>query len=408
MSARILLLLHLGWRNLWRNPRRTVITILVVSVGVWSILTLSVVLNALAASSRDTTLKLMMGDGQIHARGYRDDPTAAHDMPIPEGRLRRTLKGADIQAYAERVRVTAIVQSEYRTLPVTLVGVLPVQEARISVIPHEIASGKYLSGPDDPGLVLGRNLARRLKTRVGKRVVIMTEDRNGHLVERAFTVVGLFAATVRAEDQFIFTGLHTAQAFTGLGNALSEISFAATRSSELSKLLIRLKQSAPKLDIKSWKELAPLPFAVSAYVDLILNIWLGIAVSVVTLGIVNTQLMAVLERTHEFGLVQALGMRPRLVLWEVTLETVWLNCLGVAVGVVAAIATVHAFPNGLYLGFLSKGAEVFGGDSRLHLAVNSVQFVRYGLIVWSLGTVATLIPARRASRVSPIEAMNRT
>jgi ABC-type lipoprotein release transport system permease subunit len=399
------LLVPLAWRNLWRNPRRTIITLLVVSVGLWSILTLSVVLEALSASSRNTTLQVMTGEGQIHAPGYRDDPTAAHRMAPPSQRLARVLSSAD--RYVARVRLSAIVQSEYKTLPVTLVGVTPLAERRISVIPGQIVTGHYLNGPNDAGLVLGRNLAKRLKTRIGKRVVVMTENADGRLAERAFRIVGLFAGSVRAEDEFVFTGIVPAQAFTGMGNQISEISFFATSDSALPGVIAALRKAASQLDVQSWQELAPLPYAVSAYVDLIILIWIFIAVSLVTMGIVNTQLMAVFERTREFGLLQALGMRPIWVLLEVALETMWLNSIAVAVAVGAAIGLVQSFPD-LDLGFLARGAEIFGGDHLLHLHVSVGNFVRYSLIIWLLGVIATLWPARRASKVSPVKAMGRT
>ena len=193
MMDRFRLLLPLAWRSLWRNPRRTIITVLVVSVGLWSILTFAVLLRAWSESSRDTTLKMMTGEGQIHAAGYLDDPTAAHRMPPPGGALARVLQTRKlVAASAPRVRVSAIVQSEYKTLPITLAGVVPKAERRLSAIPSDIAQGRYLDGPQDPGIVLGRNLAKRLKTRVGKRVVVMAQDANGKLAERAFQVVGLY------------------------------------------------------------------------------------------------------------------------------------------------------------------------------------------------------------------------
>lgn len=408
MIARFFLLLPLAWRNLWRNPRRTIITVLVVSVGVWSILSLSIVLEALAASSRDTTLKLMTGEGQIHAIGYRDDPTVAHRMPPPDRRLAHVLQSSDVRAYAVRVRVSAIVQSEYKTLPVTLVGVTPAAERRMSMIPHQIAAGRYLNGPHDESIVLGRNLAARLKTQTGRRVVLMVQGTDGRLHERAFRVAGLFTGPLHAEDDFVFTGVATAQSVTGIGKDISEIAFLAVNTDAVPRVIAALRKAAPNRDVESWKQLAPLPFAISAYVDLVLAIWLGIAVSAVTLGIVNTQLMAVLERTREFGLLQALGMKPRWVLVEVALETVWLNSIGVVAGMAAAIAFVHAFPGGLDLGLLARGAEIFGGSRVLDLQVNGADFLRYSAIVWGLGVLATLWPALRAAMINPIEAMSHT
>jgi ABC-type lipoprotein release transport system permease subunit len=401
------LLLPLAWRNLWRNPRRTVITLLVVMVGLWSILTFAVLVRAWAASSRDTTLRLMTGEGQIHAPGYRDDPAIDHRMPWPNTDLLRQLHSPSVGAFALRVRVGAIVQSEYETLPATLVGVTPQEERRMSVIPAQIASGHYLGGSDDIGIVLGRKLAKRLKTRIGKRVVIMATATDGHLAERAFRVIGLFAATQAAEDEFAFTGIRTAQAFTAMGSDISEVAFDATGEQALPALVAGLRNAAPGLDVQTWKELAPLSYAVDTFFSEFVTMWLWIMFTLMATGIVNTQLMAVLQRRREFGLVQALGMRPQLVLLEVALESMLLIGIGVIAGAVLALATVRAFSSGLDLGFLARGAEVIGAGHVLYPRVNAGDFVLNSLIVWALSVLATLWPARRASRVSPVEAMSR-
>jgi len=403
----IRLLLPLAWRNLWRNPRRTIITLLVVSVGLWSILTFAVMLKAWSASSRDTTLKMMTGEGQIHAAGYRDDPTVAHRIPPPRGALANVLASPAVAAHAERVRISAIVQSEYKTLPVTLTGVIPAQERAVSVLPVQIPEGRYLKGPADPGIVLGRNLAKRLKTRLGKRVVVMAQDANGRLAERAFRVVGLFAGPQQIEDGFAFTGIRAAQSFTGINDDISEIVFDSVSEERLPGLLGDLRKAAPKLDIQSWKTLAPLAYAVSTFFNEFVMMWLWVMFALMAIGIVNTQLMAVFERTREFGLLQALGMRPRLVLLDVALESALLIGIGVLFGVAFAMASVQAFSNGLDLGFLGRGAELVGAGRILYPRIDAGDFILYSAIVWLLGVIATLWPARRASKVSPVEAMGR-
>lgn len=407
MMSRLPLLLPLAWRSLWRNPRRTLITMLVVSVGLWSILAFAVLMQAWSASSRDATVRLMTGEGQIHATGYLDDPTAAHVMTLPAGKLATLLASPAVSASAPRVRVSAIVQSEYKTLPITLTGVVPQDERRISDIPAHVVQGRYLNDPDDTGILLGRNLAKRLKTRAGKRVVVMAQDAQGHLAERAFKVVGLYAASQQAEDEFAFTGLKPAQSLTGIGNAISEITFDAAQDKALPTLVANLQAAAPGLDIQSWKTLAPLSYAMSTFFNEYIMMWLWMMFALMAIGIVNTQLMAVFERVREFALLQALGMRPRLVLWEVALESVMLIGLGVATGNLLALISVQAFPSGIDLGFLGRGAEMFGGGRILHLHVNARDFALYSAIVWAAGVIAALWPAWRASRVSPVEAMTR-
>lgn len=407
MMDRLRLLLPLSWRSLWRNPRRTVITVLVVSVGLWSILVFAVLLRAWSDSSRDTTLRLMTGEGQIHAAGYLDDPTSAHRMAPPAGALAQVLNSPEVLAWTPRVRVSAIVQSEYKTLPITLAGVFPASERKLSDIPKDMAQGRYLNGPKDAGIVLGRNLVKRLKTRVGKRVVVMAQDANGKLAERAFQVVGIYAASQQAEDEFAFTGIATAQTMTSIGDDISEIAFDGRSDETLPKLLSVLKAAGPKLDVQSWKTLAPLSYAVSTFFNEFIMMWLWVMFALMAIGIVNTQLMAVFERVREFGLLQALGMRPRLVLYEVALESFLLIGVGVGIGIALAVTTVQAFPAGIDLGFLGRGAELVGAGRILYPHVNLGDFALYSAIIWVAGVIATLWPARRASRISPVEAMGR-
>jgi ABC-type lipoprotein release transport system permease subunit len=401
------LLLPLAWRNIWRNPRRTIITILVVSVGLWSILGFAVMLKAWSQSSRDTTLKLTTSEIEIHAPGYLDDPTIAHRMMPPAGNVAAILNSPSVTAYSPRVRISAIVQSEYKTLPLTLMGVSPREDGKISIIPSQVKQGRYLAGAAGNGIVLGRDLVRRLKTRLGKRVVVMAQAADGHLAERAFQVIGVYAAPEETEREFGFAGRTTVQRMTGAGNGISEIAIRPANGQSLSGLAAQLRAAAPNLDVQTWATLAPLAYAVSTFFNDFVVMWLWTMFVLMAIGIVNTQLMAVFERTREFGLLQALGMRPRLVLIEVTLESALLIGVGVTLGIVFAIASVRAFHNGIDLGFLAQGAEMVGAGHVLYPRIDAGDFALYSAIVWGLGVIATLWPARRASKIAPVEAMSR-
>lgn len=399
------LLFALAWRSLWRNTRRTLITLSIVAVGMWSILAFTMMLKAWALSTRDASLRLLTGEAQIHAMGYLDDPGIDHRMTEPQGRLLSALNATPITGWAPRLRVPAVVQSEYRSLGVTFLGVTPYSERKVSDLPGEIATGHYLRDADDASVVLGRHMIARLKTRVGKRVIVMSEAADGHLAEQSFTIVGAFGGMEGPQDQYAFTGLRPAQAMLGAGRDISEISFDATSDKALPGAIAALRRIAPRLDIEPWTQFAPLAYAMDQISGTYVAIWLAIMFVLMAIGIVNAQLMAVFERTREFGLLQALGMRPRLILLQVALESALLIGIGVLLGDAIAALSVAPFGHGIDLGSLAAGSERFGGGNILYPHLEPADVIVFSAIIWVLGVATALWPARRASHANPIEAM---
>jgi len=402
---RLWLLGPLAWRNLWRNPRRTLITLAVVAVGVWSILSFDVMFKAWGQSSLEESLRLLTGEGQIHAAGYLDDPGVGHSMPYPTGALLRTLTGPAVGAWSPRVRVPAIIQSEYRTRAITLLGVEPSAERRVSDLPGQMLAGRYLANDREIGIVIGADLAVKLKTRLGKRVIVMAQAADGHLAEVGLPIIGLFGNTTPAQDEYAFVGLNAAQSTLGLNGRLSEIAFDAGPHAKLEDTVATLQRAAPSLDTETWMALSPLAYTMEQFSTSYTAIWLLVMFVLMAIGIVNTQLMAVFERTREFGLLQALGMRPATIIAQVMLESALLIGVGVIAGIVLMVVTLLPFTNGLSLGFLSAGSEMAGGGGVLYPRLDPVDTVVYAAIVWVLGVLTTLWPARTAARTPPVVAM---
>jgi ABC-type lipoprotein release transport system permease subunit len=404
------LLLDLAWRNLWRNWRRTLILLLAVGVGVWSLTSTSAFMQAWSASSLDAGLRNMTGQGEIHATGYRDDPGVSHRMPTPSGRLLQRLDSQEVAHWALRVSVPAVIQSEYETYPVTLTGIVPARERGLSFIADTISQGHYLQASDDNGLLLGRKLAARLHTGLGRRVVLMSQGADGTLAERGFKVVGIFSSNPDNETGLVFTGLATSQEMLGLHDNqhrdITGVSFALHDIAGLNGFIHALRTAAPQLDIQPWNVLLPLVSAINQLSDSFIWVWLAIMFTLLAFGIVNTLLMSLFERTREFGLLQALGLKPRLIFLHVMLETVLLVGLGMFLGLLAGASTIFAFHDGLDLGFLAAGAQWLGAGQVLYPRLVASEFFGSGILIWVLGVGASLWPAWRAVRKTPIDAMH--
>ncbi len=399
------LLAPLAWRNLWRNPRRTVITLIVVSVGLWSILAVASFITAWAQSSRDATLRLLIAQGQIHAEGYLDNPNINRLMDPPEGALLSALNQPAISNWVARLELPAVVQSEYKTLPVSVVGVDPDAERRISSVPQKLVEGRYLSGLDDDGVVIGLNLAKRLKTALGRRVILMVTGADGWLEERAFDVVGIYDADTAFEDTYVFTGRAAMQAMVGVGDKISQIAFEVPNEPALGGVVSSLRAAAPTLDVRQWRKLSLIMGAMDATMGAVIFVWMGVMMVMISIGVINTQLMAVFERTHEFGLLRALGLKPGHVLALVALESLLLIGLGVLIGMAMGAGTVWGLSGGIDLSAFGEALEAFKSGDVLYLKINPVDYLVFPLAIWLLGVVVALWPAWRAAKTSPVEAM---
>ena len=245
----------LAWRNVWRNPRRTAITLIVVAAGMWSIIFFNSILVAWMESSKDGALRLLIHSGQIHAAAYLDDPSIERLMSPPEGALLERLNGPDVANWATRLVLPGVIQSEYKTLGATIVGVDPAKEELMSSIPGKLVEGRYVNALEDDAVVIGLHMAERLKTGLGRRVILMSLNTDETMSEQSFDVVGIYDADQGTEDMYVFTGRAAAQAFVGLDDEIAQIAVELVDDDARGAYFEELADLAPDLDVRAWNEL---------------------------------------------------------------------------------------------------------------------------------------------------------
>ena len=407
-ALRAPLLLTLAWRNLWRHKRRTAIMLFALALGIWSM----VVMAALIRGSMEQHIKKeilnLNGHVQIHAPEYRDDPAVDHRF-TPSAALVQALAQKPMVAASARIRVPAVVSSERESAGVMLVGIDPERERGLSFISTAITSGQYLASTDDPGLLLGRKLAERLETALGRRVVLMSQDANNQIGNRGFRVVGIFDADPKAmETGYVFISLNAAQTMLKIGNSISEIAVMARDRNQLEDEVQALRAAAPELDVAPWTEVQPLLVLTEKVNNVVLLIWFAVVFAAMAFGLINTLLMAVFERTREFGLFQALGMPPRFIIGQVLIESLMLLMLALVLGNLASWASVASLSGGIDLSAFSQGLELVGVSPVIYPALAAGDVSAANIIVVVLGVLASLYPAWRASRYVPVDAITRT
>ena len=219
---------------------------------------------------------------------------------------------------ADRVRVNAIASNARHSEGVTLVGVDPGKEKQISFIARSVTSGSYLQPDDGYSVLIGKALMDRLETRIGRKLILMSQDTDKEIASRAFRISGVFRAELEAtERQFVFITLPAARDMLKMKQSLSEVSVVLPDRAKVEETAAALRSALPSgYEVHTWQELLPLATAMLKMYEALIYLWYLVAFIAMGFGIVNTILMAVLERTREFGLLRALGMRPGWIVEE--------------------------------------------------------------------------------------------
>jgi ABC-type lipoprotein release transport system permease subunit len=398
----------LAWRNLWRNHRRTLIMLLAIATGVWAMIFMSALMRGMTDDMMRNGLNSLPGEVQIHQADYRDDPSVVNSMSPPVGGLARALAQPPVQAWAARVRVPAVIASERDSRGVTLLGVDPPRERALGSLPADIVEGRFLESKDDRGLVIGRKLASRLETRLGKRVVLMSQDPANDIADRGVRIVGIYRARLEGtEDQFVYAGRAAVQEMLGIGDRVSEVAVTAGDYRAVGEWYPRLEAAAGEgLEVTPWTELDRFLASYLSVQDGFALVFMVVVFLVLSFGLVNTLAMAVFERVREIGLMQALGMQPGLIIGQLLLESLYLLLLGLLLGNLLAFATIIPLESGIDISAVAEGMEIMGMGTVLYPVLAVADMVMSTAVVVVLGLLASLLPAWRASRLNPVRALN--
>ena len=403
------IVMRLAWRNLWRNYRRTIIMLMAISIGAWAMIFMIAMLRGMVGDMIRDGINALPGVVQVHHPDYRDDPSVENLITMPSGEIESVFKEAQIQYFSPRVRVPAIVSSERASRGVTLVGVDPAKESLIQAVGSNIGEGRNLESVDDSGVVIGHTLANKLETSVGKRIVLMSQDRNNEVVDRGYRVIGLFTAKLPAqEEMFVFSGRTVVQKMLGIGDAVSEVAVSGPDYKLVEPLVQEVRQIFNGSEqVLSWQELDEYLSAMMGMIDGFVFVWIVVIFLALSFGLVNTLVMAIFERVREIGLMLALGMRPASILGQIIVESVFLLLIGLAIGNVLAYVTILMLPEGIDMSGLADGMQLMGASNVLHPTINAKDIIIVNTFVLLLGVLASLSPAWKASRYEPVEAITK-
>ena len=401
-------ILTLSWRNLWRNHRRTGIMLGAISVGVWAMIFMTALMRGMVDDMLNQGIRNLPGHIQIQHPDFLDDPSVVNSIAEPSGDLLAALNRDGARRWATRIKVPAVIASERESRGVNLIGVEPANETEISGVPAKVSEGRFLESNQDKGLIIGARLAGRLETRLGKRVVIMSQDPDNNIAERGFRIVGIYQAELAAQEEFnVYAARGTLQKLLNIEGRVSQIVLIDHDYRDVESLYRRVKAATPDgLEVKPWYEIDSYLAVMFNMMDGFVLVWVIIIFLALSFGLVNTLVMAIFERVREIGLIQALGMRPGLIVYQILLESLLLLLIGLAVGNLLALITIKPLESGLDVSIVAEGMAMMGAGSVIYPSLTLYDVVLANVVVVLLGILTSILPAWRASQLDPVRALN--
>ncbi len=399
----------LAWRNLWRNHRRTIVMVSAITIGVWAMIFMTALMRGMVNDMVRDGIRALPGHVQVHHPEFRNDPSIANLIPTSDSELTASFATAGFDAWASRVKVPAIISSERESRGITLIGVDPLLEQSLDAVGSNIAEGRGLEDVNDGGVVIGRKLADKLDTELGKRIVLMSQDPDNEIADRGSRVVGLFEANLEQhEESYVFAGKVTLQKMLKIDDQVTEVAVLASDYRDVTDVTERVAAVAGQdLEVLPWQELDTYLGSMLKVMDGFVLVWMIVVFLALSFGLVNTLVMAVFERVREIGLMLALGMRPSSILGQIVVESALLLIIGLILGNALAWASVVPLKGGIDISGVAQGMEMFGASSILYPELELHDMITANVVVLVLGFFASLSPAWRASRYEPIEAITK-
>jgi putative ABC transport system permease protein len=398
---------RMAFRNVFRQRRRTLFTGLSIVGG----FALAVVFIGWADGSYDSIIdqftRNRLGHIQIHEKTYLDRPALSKtvsDVARIGAILDRT---GGVASWAPRVYAAGLAAAGDRSAAVRIVGIDPEREVRTTSFARQVSRGRMLSGPAAHEVLLGAGLADILKVRPGEEVVIVSQAADGSIAEDRYALAGIVTSGDALTDRMAFyLPLAAAQDLLVLGGRVHEVAVVVTRlgrAREMSRTIARAVDD-PALAVDPWQVFAKSFYEAMRADKAGMWVMLVVVVIIVAVGVLNTVLMSVLERRREYGLLKALGVRPRRVVGLVLLEVLILSLLALIIGAGLGLGA-NAFLSRHGVRFssgLTYGGMVF---DTMRSEINLRSFAIPAVTVIVCAVLVSLIPALKASRTDPARTM---
>ncbi len=400
-------MLRIAWRNLHRNRRRTVITIIAVAANTAILIASLALTEGMLQQMERSVTRLILGDAQIHAPEYRKEQSMYLALDKPS-ELLAAIEATGAQA-APRSYGFGLLSIGTKSAGVRMAGVDPRLEARAFELAAKVKTGRWLSEEADHGVVIGRQLARSLHAKIGTELVAVVQAADGSTGADTYKVVGILKAVSEEVDRGA-AYLHTAD-FDELFVAGGRVHQIAVHLNEVPMPTLRtaLAPTLGKAELMTWRQLLPPLAEMMQAADASLFLFAAVFFLGAGLGVLNTMLMATHDRVREFGVIKALGGTPWRIVRDVAAEGLLLGVISAGLGAILGIlGSLYLQISGIDLSGFGEDSVPMAGlawETVMYATLTTQQVVVSSATMIIASVAASLYPAIKAARMQPVHAM---
>ena len=403
---RLITLIKIGWRNIWRNKKRSLVVILSIILGLYGGLIISSLMITLNSQRMNTAINTYLADIQIHNKEFSKEYSLS-DTISNIHYLEEKLKNDNrVKSYSKRTVINGMLSNSTGSYGVNVLGIDPEFEIKVTNVYTKIVEGDYFESKRENTMIVGKKLADKLNLRLRSKVVITFQDVNGDITSLLFRIEGVFkSGNSMFDDYNVFVKNNSI--FSNLPdlNGYHEIPILTINDDITESLKLDLQKINNTLDVKFWNEIAVELAYANQMLSSFLYIFMLIVLSGLSFGIINTMLMAILERKKEIGMLMSIGMSKIYIFLMICLETVFLSLVAIPFSVLITYITIDYFSvSGIDLSIVGSGLENFGVGTILYLKLPYEYYFNLSLLVILISFISSMFPAIRALKINPAEA----
>lgn len=402
------MILVMAWRNIWRNKVRSIIIILSIAVGLFAGIAVLALYKGMMKSRIRTVIDAEVAHLQVHDSNFKKDYEPRFVLNDGDALLQKINAIPAVRLVSPRSITQGMLVTTTGSAGVQVNGVIPHLEYGVSQLNKKLVEGKLFDSIKRNEILVGKKLAVKLKLKTGSKLVLTFTDTSGGLVSGSFRVSGIYqSANAPLDERNVYVEMPDLNLLLACNGSFHELAILLHKDEDVKKMQQQLTGNFPGYQVESWREISPdtdLMVRTSDEYSYIIIIIIMIALA---FGIINTMLMAILERTREIGMMVALGTNRKKIFFLVLLETVFLTLAGTPVGMLVAWFTATYFSNhGLDLSGVGKEMmNSFGFDTMIYPEFPADKLAGVLLIVTATAVIACVFPALKALKLQPVEAL---